>query len=468
VENKENPSVKEIRDESYKAMGAVMQWLSSPRGGDNFYGRIMNGCGRTPKEGVKTACVTLTSEGKYLLLWDPAWFVSRKMPDRILTVIHEAGHIVLQHLERALRLRLSVREPEVFQRLLPIFNIAADMASNDIALRPFVDSGVFKNYKDGFLFPENPQYDFPENQTFEKYLELLIQKAKSEGYNPKTGEGAVPQWMEGMQGHLPWWNELDSMTEDEIENMHQRAKRESKKIVKKAVEQTKKDRGTMPSGLEGLIEGMLEEPQVPWTVMLQNLMKGSITSKLDESTAWPNIGLLTEEAMAQGMEPYPGFQKKPGIHVTVAIDTSGSVSDENFKKFMGEIQGIMSSEQAVSVHVLMFDAAIQHEFILKEDSNIDNQHRYRYGYGGTSFTPALRHILGVDDDQNWEENAERLKEPAPRPDMVVMFTDGYAPVTEEEGGPMPKYEPPCPLMWVITEDGTVHPGMGSRVVKMEY
>jgi len=459
-------------EEPLKALSAVMQWLSSPRGGDNFYGRVMNGCGRSISHQIPTAAVTLTREGKYLFLWHPEWFTSIKMPERILVVIHEAGHIVLRHLERFMRLKLATKDHETFMRFIGLLNVAADMASNDVTLRGFADTSTFAEHKKMFIFPENEPYKFEPGKSLEEYLQLLIQKAKKEGYDPATGKGTMPQWLKDIEQfinpkHIPWWVDLKDLTDAEMETLYQKAKRESKKIVKKAVEQTTKQHGSLPGSVQSLIEDMLAEPQIPWEVMLRNLLKGSISSKLAESTAWPNVGLMTEEARKNGLEPYPGYQKDFGFHVTVCVDTSGSVSDENFKKFMSEIQGIMKTEKAVSIQMIMFDYGIQHEFLLESDQDVQNECRHRYGYGGTSFIAPLQRVLRLEDTPFESPDAIRITKAVPNPDLVVMFTDGYAPIHESQGGPIPKYLPPCPLMWVITADGQIDPAMGSWVVKME-
>ena len=459
-------------EEPLKALSSVMQWLSSPRGGDNFYGRVMNGCGRSVNRTIQTAAVTLTRDGKYLFLWHPEWFIGLKMPERILTVIHEAGHIVLRHLERFLRLKLATKDHETFMRFLGVMNLAADMASNDVTLRGFADTSTFAEHKKMFIFPESEQYKFPTGKSFEEYLQLLIEKAKKEGHDISSGKGDKPDWLKNVDNfvnptHIPWWVDLSDLTDAEMETLYQKSKRESKKIVKKAVEQTAKQHGSLPGSVQNLIDEMLAEPQIPWEVMLRNLLRGSISSKLAESTAWPNVGLMTDEARQSGLEPYPGYQKDFGFHIAVAVDTSGSVSDEDFLKFMGEIKGIMHTEKAVSIQMMMFDCGIQHEFLLESDQDVQNECRSRYGYGGTSFIAPLQRVLRLDETA-WESpEVERITKHVPAPDLVVMFTDGYAPVHENEGGPIPKYLPPCPLMWVITSGGQIHDAMGSWVVKME-
>ena len=476
----ESKTVKTQKSNPIETLGEVIQWICSPRGGNNFYGRVLNGCGRTAKEGVGTAAVTLTNEGKYMFYWDPTWFCDQTMALRVLVVIHEAAHIVLQHCERGLHIFTQLREPRVQANLKPFMNIAMDMAVNDVALRAFIEMAAFKNYKTPLIFPENPPFEFPIGLTFEQYLDLLIKKSKKDGFNPYTdivvvGEGQgqgkkLPQWVSDVMGdmlpkHLPWMDDLKDMTDAEIEQLAERATRESKNIIKKALEQTEKNRGTIPGNLQNLLDEMLKEHTVPWEVILQGMLKTAISSKLQESVAWPNVGMLAMNTMDEGLEPYPGFQKDFEFHIAMAVDTSGSVSDEEFQKFMSEIQGIQRTNKAVTVQLVMFDAAIQHEMLLAEDDPI-SRHDYRYGYGGTSFTPPLKHFLHLDDKDDWAEEAERIAQRVPNPDLVVMLTDGYAPVSEADGGPMPKYQPQCPILWVLTPTGQEHESMGGRLVRI--
>jgi predicted metal-dependent peptidase len=78
----------------------------------------------------------------------------------------------------------------------------------------------------------------------------------------------------------------------------------------------------------------------------------------------------------------------------------------------------------------------------------------------------LKHFLHLDDKDDWAEEAERIAQRVPNPDLVVMLTDGYAPVSEADGGPMPKYQPQCPILWVLTPTGQEHESMGGRLVRI--
>jgi len=269
-----------------------------------------------------------------------------------------------------------------------------------------------------------------------------------------------------MPQHIDWQQMADQMTDAEIERIKERAKRESKKIVKKAAQQTVKSRGTIPGSMQAVIDELLSEPTIPWHEVFKNLLRSSVSSKLDESTAWPHMGILAG-CDGMGIEPFPGMQKDFEFFVTVAIDTSGSVSDEDFRKFMSEIQGLMKMHQTVTTRVLLYDAAIQREFLIEPDDEV-SYHCTRHGYGGTDFRPPFKRMLELDTEQDWEPDAERIEQRLPKTDLFIHFTDGYAPISSENGsGPMPELTPPCPFVWVLTEDGREDDDMGGIVLQID-
>lgn len=567
-------------EEQGRAMSMALQWLCSPRGGNNFYGRILNGCGRSPQKNMwpPTAAVTLDTKGRYMLVWHPEWFVRQDGPFQLLVVVHEAAHLSLQHLEKMLRWRLRIQDVIKYKRLEPVMNVAADMAVNDIALRPMMDIAgtTFPQYKERFIWPEAMEY--PEGETFEYYFNRLMDDLKKEGFDPdcpkapsmggtggscdgksdkqdkqdsqqqggsddeerklvstgprsdqegdgrggdeqhddeQTGDSSFPGGQgeadappsdesgsadgEGSPGgdngdvrpgdclddnYPNWFKDLlnnqfprnvmfdlkfDDMSSAEIERAIDRAKREAKRITKHAVDQTKKSRGTIPGQFLEAIQELLEEPTIPWQIVFQNMMKSEVSSKLDESTAYPNPCFFHLED--EGMEPYPGFQKNFAFNIAVMVDTSGSVSRQEFLDFMAEIRGIMEQEDEVTVRLIMFDAAIQYEKLLNaEDTEEYTKDRYRrinrYGHGGTDFAPPLRYMCGEDTEKDWkteEREDSPMKEP---PDLAILLTDGGAPVGPPYG-PIPKHLPPCPLIWVLTSNGREDDYMQPRVLRIK-
>jgi predicted metal-dependent peptidase len=496
-----------IDDPQTNMLSQVLQWACSPRGGNNFWGRVMNGCGRRETPGLGTAGVTLTRDGKYLLLWDPDFFESVSVPTRIVVIVHEAAHLALSHLERAIAFRSRHNENQyILKQLHQLLNIAQDLTVNDLAVRPLAATKGFEGSADQLLFPEKLPYSFPTGLSAEEYFALLLKKCKEDGYDPskqetdedgnaldieigvaipqdgsnqkesssprqdKSPKNVAPDWLKDtrqntMPLHIDWQQIMDSMTDSEVERLRNSAKSEIKHIVRKAVEQTVKGRGTVPGEIKAYIDTLLAEPTVPWQEILHNLLRSAISSKLAESTAWPHMGLLAVSD-AQCLEPFPGMQKDFEFFVSVAVDTSGSVSNEDFIDFMTEIKGLLKAHTSVTARVMFYDAAIQREFTLSPEDEIE-YHCTRYGCGGTDFCPPFKRLLGVDTDEDWMPDAEKITGQVPRSDLFIHLTDGYAPVHSSEGGPMPEYIPPCPCIWVLTESGKEDPHMHGTVVHID-
>jgi predicted metal-dependent peptidase len=179
-------------------LSAWLAWLFSPRGGSNFWGRILNGCDRRIERGMGTMAVAMSKRGKYTFLWDPECV--KDMPDAegMMTLVHEAAHLAYCHLERMLTLKNRLADPAKFRHLMPIYNIAADMVVNDIAVRPMLKDSKIKGeqYKDRFVFPENndpnnPRRSYPPGKTFEEYVALLLEDLKKPP-PPQSGDSNDP------------------------------------------------------------------------------------------------------------------------------------------------------------------------------------------------------------------------------------------------------------------------------------
>ncbi len=533
-----------------------LQWAVSFKGGNNFLGRVLNGCRFIAQPGLGTAGVMIGRDGHNIFLYDPDWLMKQPRAKQILVFFHEGAHLALNHLGRFLRLRKLVNNDARYHRRHMVLNVAADMAVNDTALRVFVQQKpkIFKDAMSSMILPEERNY--PKNESFEHYAHLLFQDLKEHGWSPddieeqlaeiqqrvqdaldgkegsegqqaggegsegdkegSEGQQAGGEGSEGQQeaqggsgqprgsqseqdptgtpatgygGYDPmqdpslpgWFKNLlarqhapidvsvtwEKMTESEMERAIDDAQREGKKLVQQALDQTKKNRGLIPQALQGYLDEFLTPPTIPWEHLFRGMLRSSLSSKLTESTVMPNVALMP--SLEDGLEPYPGLQKEIGIHIYICVDSSGSVSNAEYLKFMSEIQGILTTDSTAKAYLIIFDSAIQYEQEFEEDDEIQapgQQGVSRHCAGGTDFCPPLRRICGVDDESDWEEGVEGIKGKLPRPDLVVMFTDGEAPIASPSG-PIPDLLPACPLIWALTPDGRDDPAMGSRVIKIQ-
>ena len=463
-----------LKDDPTDLLADVIHWLCSPRGGNNFYGRIINGCRRMRSETLPAPAAVSVRDNRHTFIWNPNVFAQVPVPFRMLTCIHEAGHIALQHIERWIRLSKDL-SPGQLSNMRSLFNIAADMANNDFVLRPYLEQAGFKEPPMdpktkkqnagggpwGLIWPGNPEFGLPTGLSFEQYLEKLLSKCKSDGYDPMNHTGQMPNWL-SKYDHDPKfvhdWVDISNLSDAEIERLEKQIERETKKLVKSAYRQTVKNRGTISEELQNYIDALLEEPTIPWNVILRRIVKRAIASKLQESLIWPNVALLEDEVQDSGIEPFPGLQNDYGFVIHLGIDSSGSVGDEEYILFLQELKGILQEDQMVEMKAVIFDAQIQEEKTVSSFTELEEL-RHRKGYGGTDFAPPLRRAGGIDTEEDWE-GGKRKEVMCPRKaDLVIVLTDGEAPI--------PEYRPPGALLWVLTPDGRESPEMQGQVLKIE-
>ena len=478
--------------ENSNALSKCLQWACSPRGGNNFYGRVLNGCGISTAYGLNTCGVTIDKQGRYLFLWDPDWFSAQDRPLQILVVVHEAAHLILRHVERSIEILRTVTDPTIEKKLRPILNIAMDMAVNDLALRSMVanTSKKFKEYREEIIWPEDR--DYPTNRTADEYFVMLLKDLKDHGWDPQDSNSEVPQQGDDAQNRgenqesgsgaggdsnpeeenkLPDWfkslldrqhpgiSALDAFkdaTDGEINRALSRAKRSAQQITRTAVKQTERARGTVPGEIKSSIEALLEDAKVPWQEVLRGQLRSAISHKLDESVAYPNVALLHSDQY----EPYPGYQKNFTFRILAAFDTSGSMSNDDYIDCCSELRGLLLQEDGISVRLMHFDHAIQHEEQLTTEDATNLAKPSRYGYGGTSFEEPLRYAVKKDTPSDWVKEANREDQYGGPFDLMLIFTDGWAPI------PLPQLDPGIPLFWVLTAQGKEDPLM-KRVLWME-
>jgi predicted metal-dependent peptidase len=119
---------------------------------------------------------------------------------------------------------------------------------------------------------------------------------------------------------------------------------------------------------------------------------------------------------------FPEMQSN-ACQVAVAVDTSGSIGQEELKKFVGEITGILRCRGVSKMRLIACDAAVTlDETILPTDPLPE-----RFGGGGgTDFRPVFKLI---------QEDPQGLP-----PALIVYLTDLY--------GTFPKQDIGIPTIWL--------------------
>ncbi len=342
------------------------------------------------------------------LLYNPD-FVKKLTHDELCAVLaHEVMHVVFMH-----PLRIMHRAHEVWN------------AAGDYTINPILRNS-------GFKLPDPHLYDEKyADKTADEVYTLIRQDYKTTktsgggGGGQGDGNGQGQQQGGGCEHHhsdehgdacggiIPLKHPSGrSMTESEA--------RHAEDLIKAAISQARtvaKTVGNMPSDLERLVSSILD-PEVDWTNQLRKFVE--IATKNDYSWDQPNRRYLHQNLYM------PRMHSQQMDTLAVAIDTSGSVSQDELNIFASEISAILDTVDLKQIVVIYCDAAVAGvEYFDKYDLPL--QLRVRGG-GGTDFVPPF----------------EWLEENDITPSCFIYMTDMWC----YNFPPEPDY----PVMWLATTD----------------
>lgn len=237
----------------------------------------------------------------------------------------------------------------------------------------------------------------------EKYRGLNAKQVfdllKDEQKNGNTGEdeGGGTSEGEGFDDHD--WDGAKEMTEEEKKVLE----REIDQAIRQGVMAHQKIAG---SGGGDLDRDLLEllEPKVNWREMLREFVKSTCSAK--DTSSWRRVN---RRFLSMGTYMPSLIGEKVG-HMVIAVDTSGSVGQEELSGFLTEVKGIAEEVKPSQVDLIYWDSRVAgHEEYTENDvSNIINSTKPKGG-GGTSPSCVSAY----------------LKDKRIVPECVIMLTDGY-------------------------------------------
>jgi len=171
--------------------------------------------------------------------------------------------------------------------------------------------------------------------------------------------------------------------------------------------------GGLPGDLKRIIEDLIA-PVLDWKELLRRFV--DTTARNDFSWFPPNRRFVYSGIYL------PSLKSQELKNVTLAMDTSGSITDEDLQAFEAEVRAIIQDYRA-NCKVIYCDARVQNVEEFDADTPVELHPK---GGGGTDFRPAFNLI---------EECGEY-------PVCMIYQTDGYCSRFPEE--------PSYPVMWIIT------------------
>ncbi len=432
-----------------------------------FYGHFFTGILREVTERVPTAAVGMVNNQMVkLYINEDFWTKKLTTTDfRYGVLKHEILHIVLKHI-------LMVKDFSNRQ----LFNIAADIVVNqyierkqliegvillemfsDLKMEPYKDVryyydilyGVWQSYlqktststvdktesrcqgvSGGQNNENNKQHQQPPKAST-KNQQASTNKHPQDSPSLTPSEQVLRDYMteenDCLGQHDLWWDEIGKMSAAERKILEGYINDVLKNTVNRV-----KNRSALPAGLQQYIDLTLKslEPQVNWRRVLRIFSANSSRTYLKNTIRRPSKRYGTT----------PGIKVKNRQKLLVAIDTSGSVNNEELKVFFGELYHIW--RQGAEIFVVECDAAIHNKYFYR-----GTPPNHISGRGGTDFNAPIEYA-----------NTEY------HPDAIVYFTDGYAPV--------PHIKNRAPMLWMITSGGLkekegVWDGLPGRKVKMK-
>ena len=150
-----------------------------------FWGRVVLSLKRKENRGIKTAGVSL--KGGLTLSYNPDYYFSKSLAQRLAILEHEAMHVVNRHFAREKDIRegkslFKAITPEAQKALNRIHDHCFHELMNyaaDISINQFI-----KNIPAGCL--SHKKYGFPAGLSMEEYVVLLLEEASKQ---PQGGNG---------------------------------------------------------------------------------------------------------------------------------------------------------------------------------------------------------------------------------------------------------------------------------------
>jgi predicted metal-dependent peptidase len=214
--------------------------------------------------------------------------------------------------------------------------------------------------------------------------------------------------------------------------MSEEERKQIRDEIKEAMIQAAQSSGAdnLPQNVKRMIKE-LTEPQMDWRELLQQQVESIVKS--DFSWMRPSRRSWHMDAVLPGMVP------GNAIEVDVAIDTSGSISEDDIKLFLSEVKGIMDAYDDYTINVFCWDTET-HAHEQYTTDNADGIETYEPAGGG-----------GTDPHCIWNHLMEEDRVPK----KLIVFTDyyfwGWRPETVEDY---------CDTVWIIKDNKKAKPEFG--------
>lgn len=368
--------------------------LSLMEDNENFYGYFLFQMEREIRFDISSATSVNFKGAKYVMYFNPIIFLELNMKQMETTIKHEILHVISQHLIRAKELKGK-------------YSTLALNISMDVVVNQYLD--YLPPYSITLEYINN-KYDMKLEpyKTFEYYLEkvqteLDLQEENDEGEEVDSNENVIVDFDPERTHDM--WEESDEVDEKTLNEF-------TEKFADSA------QKGKNPNYIDAMIKSLKNRNgELPWNLFLKKLM-GTIEANKKKTVTRRNRRQPSRLDLR-------GELRGHKAEIAVAIDISGSISDEEFKQSIKEVLAIVKSHNQ-EITIIECDKEIRRAYKVKSPRDV--QERIATG-GGTKFSPVFEYA-----------NNKKIN-------LLIYFTDGKG---EEKLEVIPRgYK----TLWVISGRG---------------
>jgi Uncharacterized protein conserved in bacteria len=355
--------------------------------------------------------VTAATDGRYYY-YNEDFIKSLNEKQLNFLTAHEVMHPALGHLWRK------------GKRDSLIFNHAADYVINAMIIECDPKGENFEMIKGGLYDPK-----FKGMSTEEIYEILIndkdyVKQAYENAFQPIQGIGAP------IDNH-DVWEEINGQDEGEDGSLDQVGETDWKeRVISSAISAESKAPGTIPGSIKRLIDE-IKAPQKNYKQLLAEFVQYEIN----------DYGFSPPDKRFSHMDIIlPDFSEVEEVikWIVFVIDTSGSITNDQYQTFISEIVGCLNQFGGrVKGKLLYCDTEISEDGVYDVEDVLKS---IPSGGGGTDFRPPFEWV---------EENMDECS-------GLVYLTDG--------DGPFPTKEPYYPVLWILTKDCEVPFGNKTRII----
>ncbi len=368
---------------------AVMKLLLS----QPFYGSLAAGI--SLQESNSAVKMKMSLFPSPVLIYNADWFGSLSDVQAVGALLHELLHLLLLH-----ALRRGERDPLLWA-------VCCDMAVNDQLPPEMLPPDAVTTEK----IEKEIRQPLERGASAERYYAELI-SLLDDRISLVQRESTVSLRLSS--GSLL---EADIQSEEDVSQVNEQA---LKSALRELIDEARPGR-EVPQGISGELDTVYAQARIDWKTMFKRFLTGRGRMQTR----------ATYKRESRRYDSYPGSKRSVGLRVLIALDESGSISNEQLQTFFNELMAVNRITNA-QILVTEFDTACTKPLPAEEYRHV----KAREKSGGTDFKPvfALADSLKVS--------------------LVVIFTDGDGSAPERVSQR---------VLWVLTKGGKQPAPYGTSV-----